>query len=297
MQGRHDLTDAEWAIISPLLPDKPRGVPRVDDRRAISGIFHILRTGTPWHDLPERCGPHATVCNRWARQGVRERLFGALAGVSSSPRLLGGARPPARRGRKKGGPDHAIGRSRGGLSTKIHVVVDGLGLPRRFVITPGQASDKAAVPALLDGLEPARDTVADRGSGGAVSRGKSRGLRCYRCKPCGRTFGAFTGTARSGLHRKERWLAFATSLAEGATLSRTLPKLDADSVKRALAPVIAPDALLVSDAGHCHRPAAAALGILHESVTRSAGERVRGALHIQTATSRHSQIKGFLRRF
>ena len=70
---------------------------------------------------------------------------------------------PARRGRKKGGPDHAIGRSRGGLSTKIHVVVDGLGLPCRFVITPGQASDKAAVPALLDGLEPARDTVADRG--------------------------------------------------------------------------------------------------------------------------------------
>ena len=86
-----------------------------------------------------------------------------LAGISSSHRLLGGARPPARRGRKKGGPDHAIGRSRGGTGTKIHVVVDGLGLPRRFALTPGQASDKAAVPALLDGLEPARDTVADRG--------------------------------------------------------------------------------------------------------------------------------------
>ncbi len=85
MQGRHDLTDAEWAIISPLLPDKPRGVPRVDDRRVISGIFHVLRTGTPWRDLPERCGPYATVCNRcnrWARQGVRERLFEALAAGS-----------------------------------------------------------------------------------------------------------------------------------------------------------------------------------------------------------------------
>ena len=70
---------------------------------------------------------------------------------------------PARRGRKKGGPDHAIGRSRGGLSTKIHVVGGGLGLPRRFALTPGQVSDKAAVPALLDGLELARDTVADRG--------------------------------------------------------------------------------------------------------------------------------------
>ncbi len=78
----YDLTDAEWAIISPLLPDKPRGVPRVDDRRVISGIFHILRTGTPWRDLPECYGPYTTVCNRcnrWARQGVWERLFGALA--------------------------------------------------------------------------------------------------------------------------------------------------------------------------------------------------------------------------
>ena len=65
-------------------------------------------------------------------------------------------------------------------------------------------------------------------------------------------------------------------------LSCTLPALDANSVKQALAPVIASDALLVSDAGHCHRPA---------------GERVRGAVHIQTATSRHSQFKGFLRPF
>ncbi len=97
------------------------------------------------------CG--SACSRRWRR--ARRDLF-----ISSTPRC---ARPPARRGRKKGGPDHAIGRSRGGLSTKIHVVVDGRGLPRRFVITPGQASDKAAVPALLDGLEPARDTVADRG--------------------------------------------------------------------------------------------------------------------------------------
>ncbi len=56
------------------------------------------------------------------------------------------------------------------------------------------------------------------GTGGAVSRGKSRGLRRYRCKSCGRTFGAVTGTALSGLHRKEQWLAFAASLAEGETI-------------------------------------------------------------------------------
>ena len=64
---------------------------------------------------------------------------------------------------EKKGPDHAIGRSRGGLSTKIHSVVDANGLPVRLLLSPGQASDKAYVAALLEGLEPADNTVADRG--------------------------------------------------------------------------------------------------------------------------------------
>ena len=55
-------------------------------------------------------------------------------------------------------------------------------------------------------------------SAGAVSRGKARGLRRYRCKACGKTFGALTGTALSGLHHKERWLAFGASFAEGETI-------------------------------------------------------------------------------
>ena len=81
----------------------------------------------------------------------------------------------------------------------------------------------------------------------------------------------------------------------GETLSHTLPALTADSVKDVLEPVLAPDALLVSDANHCYPPVAAALDIPHESINASAGERVRGAVHIQTVNSRHSQIKGFLR--
>ncbi len=220
------------------------------------------------------------------------------------------------------------------------------------------------------------------GAGGAVSRGKARGLRRFRCKECGRTFGALTGTALSGLHHKERWLSFGASLAEGETikasaarcgiapstahrwrhrflaavrqaperlagiveadetfvleshkgqrkldckprrrggkarkrglsreqvpvlvaadrggetLSHTLPALNADNGKAVLGPVLAPDALLVSDANRCYPPVAAALDIPHESINASAGERVRGAVHIQTVNSRHSQIKGFLR--
>ena len=76
-----------------------------------------------------------------------------------------------------------------------------------------------------------------------------------------------------------------------------VPALNAKSVKEALEPVVARDALLVSDANRCYPPVAAALDIPHESINGAAGERVRGALHIQTVNSRHSQIKGFLRGF
>ena len=52
--SRYELTDFEWRVIEPLLPNKPRGVPRVDDRRVLNGILWVLRSGAPWHDLPER---------------------------------------------------------------------------------------------------------------------------------------------------------------------------------------------------------------------------------------------------
>lgn len=49
-------TDFEWSVIQPLLPNKPRGVPRVDDRRVLNGIFWVLRTGAPRRALPAGCG-------------------------------------------------------------------------------------------------------------------------------------------------------------------------------------------------------------------------------------------------
>ncbi len=48
---RYELTDGEWAAIKPLLPNKPRGVPRVNDRRVLNGVFWVLRSGAPWRDL------------------------------------------------------------------------------------------------------------------------------------------------------------------------------------------------------------------------------------------------------
>jgi transposase len=60
-------------VIEPLLPNKPRDVPGVDDRRALNGIFRVLRSGAPWRDLPERYGPRTTCHNhfvRWRKAGV-----------------------------------------------------------------------------------------------------------------------------------------------------------------------------------------------------------------------------------
>jgi transposase len=56
----YELSDFEWAAIKPLLPNKSRGVPRVNDRRVINGIFWVLRSGAPWRDLPVCYGPRTT---------------------------------------------------------------------------------------------------------------------------------------------------------------------------------------------------------------------------------------------
>jgi transposase len=76
--GRYDLTEKEWQAIKPHLPNKPRGVPRVDDRRVLNGIFWVLRSGAFWSDLPERYGPATTIYNRfnrWRKAGVWDRLM------------------------------------------------------------------------------------------------------------------------------------------------------------------------------------------------------------------------------
>lgn len=72
------LSDEQWARIEPYLPTDVRGVARVDDRRVISGIVHVLRSGCRWCDCPEAYGPATTIYNRfvrWARRGIWENLF------------------------------------------------------------------------------------------------------------------------------------------------------------------------------------------------------------------------------
>ena len=79
---RYELTDYEWTAIKPMLPNKPRGVPRVNDRRVLNGIFWVLRSGAPWRDLPGAFGPYTTCYNRfvrWRKLGVWDRIFAAVS--------------------------------------------------------------------------------------------------------------------------------------------------------------------------------------------------------------------------
>jgi len=79
---RYELTDYEWATVRPFLPNKPRGVPRVNDRRVLNGIFWVLRSGAPWRDLPDTFDPYTTCYNRfvrWGRAGVWDQIMDALA--------------------------------------------------------------------------------------------------------------------------------------------------------------------------------------------------------------------------
>ena len=78
---RYELSDQEWSIIRAMLPTKPRGIPRVDDRRVLNGIFWVLRSGAPWRDLPPIYGPRTTCYNRfvrWRRAGIWDSILQAL---------------------------------------------------------------------------------------------------------------------------------------------------------------------------------------------------------------------------
>jgi len=81
------LSDEQWERIEAHLPTDVRGVDRVDDRRVISGIIHVLKSGCRWRDCPPDYGPPTTIYNRfvrWARRGVWENLFRELAGNGRS---------------------------------------------------------------------------------------------------------------------------------------------------------------------------------------------------------------------
>ena len=176
--GRGDLSDAEWDLIGPLLPPE-RGRwarPAGDNRRFLNGMLHVLRVGCPWRDMHERYGKWNSVYvrfRRWAEQGVWDALLQTLVDLGltddwqhmiDSTSVRGHV---SAAGGKGGACANALGRSRGGFTSKIHARCDNQGLPVGFILTGGEASDyTAAEPLMAIPVATPKALLADKGYDG-----------------------------------------------------------------------------------------------------------------------------------
>ncbi|MGW3606397.1 IS5 family transposase [Micromonospora sp. NPDC005161] len=169
MTRRFDLTDAQWAALQPLLPKgkKPGRPPKWSKRQLIDGIRWRARVGSPWRDVPECYGPWQTVYGlfrRWQRAGVWQRIVTGLQAradavglitwdisvdstISRAHQHAAGARTqPDLQKEPPGGvedepADHALGRSRGGWTTKLHLGCEQGQKPLAMLLTAGQCGD------------------------------------------------------------------------------------------------------------------------------------------------------------
>ena len=90
MSDQFWLSEAQLKQIEPYFP-LSHGVPRVDDRKVVSGIIHVIRNGLRWRDAPEIYGPHKTLYNRfirWSRMGIFDEIFTALVAQGGTPDRL-----------------------------------------------------------------------------------------------------------------------------------------------------------------------------------------------------------------
>lgn len=216
---RGELNESQWRRLRSLLPaQKPAvGRPSQDHRRIINGILWIVRTGAPWRDLPERYGAWATASGRfyrWRKQGLWQQILqklqqladakgqlnwdlhhvdgsvirahqhaaGAIRGAIDPLSLLSATEQVQQR--------EALGWSKGGFSTKIHLRCDGNGLPMTFLVTVGERHETVMFESLMEQGAVARSgggrprirpkrVVADKGySSGKIRRYlRRRGIR------------------------------------------------------------------------------------------------------------------------
>ncbi|WP_435844096.1 IS5 family transposase [Streptomyces goshikiensis] len=204
-----------WDRIEPLMPADPvRGRRWADHRRTLEAIAWKYRTCSPWRDPPEELGPFQTAHKRlirWAVDGTWERVLAAVLAAADADDEVGwtvsvdsticrahqhsaGAR---KRGRPRSEPeDHALGRSRGGLSTKVHLASDSRARPLSIQITAGQAGDAPAFEAVMAGIRIPRSglgrprtrpvvVLADRAYSSRAIRGhlRRRGIRAVIPQP------------------------------------------------------------------------------------------------------------------
>ncbi|MFC8176184.1 IS5 family transposase [Streptomyces sp. NPDC057325] len=182
--GRGDLTNGQWVRLEPLLPRgiKPGRPPVWTRQRLIDGIRWRTRTGAPWRDVPERHGPWDRAYDlfrRWQRDGTRARIVTRLQAEADAKGLItwdvnvdstvcrahqhaagaaekGTFRRSHRAGSFPSRPNRGLGRSRGGLTSKIHLAVEQGQKPLSVVITAGQRGDSPQFERLLETIRVPR---------------------------------------------------------------------------------------------------------------------------------------------
>ena len=132
-------------------------MPRVDDRRVISGILDVLRPGCRWKDCPPEVRPATTIDNRWSAQGPLTRVLRQIGGGLKHPgrvqhRQHACQGPPLCGRVRKGEQAQATRRSRGGRTSKIHALANAEGKPIAFMLTPGNVADISVAATLLDNI-------------------------------------------------------------------------------------------------------------------------------------------------
>lgn len=159
--GRHGLTDDQWSRLRGLLPrEKDRsGAPaKISNRQVVHASLWILKTGAPWRDLPRHMGKWNSIYRRyrrWCLNGVWDEVLSDLSKASDDEwHSLDGTIVRAHQdasGGAGGAEQNAIGKSRGGRTTKIHARVDALGHLLAYVVTGGQVHDSQQALPLLNG--------------------------------------------------------------------------------------------------------------------------------------------------
>ena len=165
------IDSSSWEVIYKVLQKIPGLHVKNEDRLRcfLQAVFFVLRTGIQWQGLPSDYGNSRSIHKkflRWCERGIFDRILQEISKDYDGETVMIDAtitrtHACATGYRKGGNQTEAIGRSAGGLTTKIHACVDALGQPLRFVLTPGQTHDVTQAEALIEGIENAH-VIADK---------------------------------------------------------------------------------------------------------------------------------------
>jgi transposase len=164
------LTDLYWNKLSALMLHTGWVYNKPEHRLTLEGILYHIRTGIPWRDLPDEFGKWSSVFshfNAGSKKGVLQIIFKWLSCIADTEWLfIDGTIVRAHQHNSAGAAsedDEAIGKSRGGHSTKIHLAVDSGGLPVHFKLSGGQVHDSVHAEGLVSESPSSKAIIADKG--------------------------------------------------------------------------------------------------------------------------------------